>query len=62
MKMPKNVELRFILDICESCASCEPEAVEKGWKEFGAPEQYVIKCEHEEACLNAVTLLENKRR
>lgn len=62
MKLPKNVSLRFMLDICETCTRCEPETVEKGWAEYGAPEQFVIRCEHEEACMNAVTLLENKRR
>ena len=60
--MPKNVELRFILDICESCTKCEPEVTEMGRMVYDAPKQFVISCEHEEACLNAVTLLENKRR
>jgi len=62
VKTPKNVKVRFVLDICETCNKCEPEVTEMGWRAYDAPEQYTIKCKHEEACLNAVTLLENKRR
>ena len=52
MKLPKNVEAVFPLDICEACSNCSPkiEFMYRMTDVDGEYEHYVLKCEYERGC------------
>lgn len=53
MKLPKNDEATFPLDICEECSNCSPK-IESLYRMTNIDgeeyEHYVLECEFERGC------------